>query len=544
MTKEQTLRCAIYVRVSTDLQANKEFSSLDTQEDVLQAFVRQKNEARYANDPQWVVVKVYREAKSAKDTNRPRFQEMLRDAEAGVINMIVFLRLDRFTRSVRDFLDTQVRLKECGCGFVSRNEPMFDTSSPHGEAMTLILLVLGQLERKLTSDRVKRKIAWRAEQGLWNGLPVLGYDMGNKPKGILVVNPKEATVVRAMFKAYLETRSLRDTAARLNHQGHRTRRFKSRTGRLHGGNRFSKNTVWQWLTNPAYIGKIRYNGTVLPGKHAPLIDQKLWESVQEVLKDEAPERHGRVVERKHNFLLEKMAYCGLCGSSMVPSYANSKGERHFYYRCRAKYNGEKDCPLPVVRAEELEALVIAEVRKMGNGHELAEALRRAQTIAKTESKVAQDKLKGKQSELAKLMSEERNVLAFIKSGGLDGDKTPQAIMSELESLRDRITKTREDITGIETELQPRGEARIDPAAVRDSLNFFDTVFDLLTEEEKAQLIKTFIQKVTYSLEKIQIRVYDELLNKKTKEGLREALSVPEPAGVSSGSLSRNKWLPD
>ena len=177
MTKEQTLRCAIYVRVSTDLQANKEFSSLDTQEDVLQAFVRQKNEARYANDPQWVVVKVYREAKSAKDTNRPRFQEMLRDAEAGVINMIVFLRLDRFTRSVRDFLDTQVRLKECGCGFVSRNEPMFDTSSPHGEAMTLILLVLGQLERKLTSDRVKRKIAWRAEQGLWNGLPVLGYDM-------------------------------------------------------------------------------------------------------------------------------------------------------------------------------------------------------------------------------------------------------------------------------------------------------------------------------------------------------------------------------
>ena len=117
-------------------------------------------------------------------------------------------------------------------------------------------------------------------------------------------------------------------------------------------------------------------------------------------------------------------------------------------------------------------------------------------------------------------------------------------MSELESLRDRITKTREDITTIETELQPTGETRIDPAAVRNSLNFFDTVFDLLSEEEKAQLLRTFIQRVTYSLENIQIRVYDEPLDKKTKEGLKEALSVPEPAGVSSGSLSRNKTLPD
>jgi len=410
--------------------------------------------------------------------------------------------------------------------------------------MVLLLLAMGQYERKMTSERVRRKIAWRAEQGLWNGAPVLGYDMGEKPKGILAVNPKEADIVKTMFQGYLETRSLRETALRLNRLGHRTRRFKSKTGRLHGGNKFSKNTVWQWLTNPAYIGKLRHNGAVLPAKHAPIIDQNMWDSVQVILKAEAPERHGRVVERKHNFLLEKLAHCGLCGSSMVPSYSKSKGERHFYYRCRAKYNGEKDCPLPVVRADELEALVIAEVRKMGNGPELAEALRRAQTIARTESKVTQDKLKGKQSELSRLMSEERNVLSFIKSGGLAGDKTPQAIMSELESLRDRITKTREDITAIETELQPTGETRIDPAAVRNSLNFFDTVFDLLSEEEKAQLLRTFIQRVTYSLENIQIRVYDEPLDKKTKEGLKEALSVPEPAGVSSGSLSRNKTLPD
>ena len=118
--------------------------------------------------------------------------------------------------------------------------------------------------------------------------------------------------------------------------------------------------------------------------------------------------------------LDHIRLIGVAASAVrawFPSYSKSKGERHFYYRCRAKYNGEKDCPLPVVRPDELEALVIAEVRKMGDGPELAEVLRRAQTIARTESKATQDKLKGKQSELSRLMSEERNVLSFIKSGG-------------------------------------------------------------------------------------------------------------------------------
>ncbi|MEK7746510.1 MAG: recombinase family protein, partial [Elusimicrobiota bacterium] len=357
---------------------------------------------------------------------------------------------------------------------------------------------------------------------------------------------KEAEIVRAMFEAYKETRSLREASIRLNRLGYRTKKFTSRTGRKHGGNKFSKYTVWQWLTNPAYIGKIRHNGEILPGRHPAIIEQKLWDEVHAILKDEAPGRNGRVVERKHNFLLEKLAFCGLCGSGMVPCYCRSKGERHFYYRCRAKYDGEKDCKLPVVRADELEGLVIAEVRKMGNGPEMARALEHAQALAKGQGKEFQDKLKGKQSEIVRLENEERNLLAFIKSAGLNAEdgKTPAAILEDLGSLRGRITKAREEIQEIEARLHSEGGSRIDPAAVRDSLNFFDTVFDLLSPAEKADLLKTFIQRVTYSLEKVQIQVYDEPLDQKTKEGLEGALLVPEPAGVSSGSLSRNKTLPD
>ncbi|MBI3097982.1 MAG: recombinase family protein [Planctomycetes bacterium] len=244
--------CALYVRVSTDRQASKEFSSLDTQEDVLRQFVKEKNEREEPSGTKWTIVKVYSEAKSAKDTNRPVFQQMLRDIEAGLVNMIVFIRLDRFSRSLRDFLNLQDFLRDHGCGFISKHDPMLDTSSPHGEFIVRLFLMLAEYERKLTSARVKEKMGWRATQGLWNGGQILGYDLSRNPTGTLVVNEKEAAIIRYLYRTYAETRSLRQTAKLANEKGHRTKSYLSRTNQQHEGVRFNKYTVWQTLINPVY----------------------------------------------------------------------------------------------------------------------------------------------------------------------------------------------------------------------------------------------------------------------------------------------------
>lgn len=86
--------CGLYVRVSTDRQA-LEGESLEEQEQRLRDFCKQRN---------WNVVKVYcEEGRSAKDTNRPKFKELLKDVESGIINTVIVKKLDRLSRSIIDF---------------------------------------------------------------------------------------------------------------------------------------------------------------------------------------------------------------------------------------------------------------------------------------------------------------------------------------------------------------------------------------------------------------------------------------------------------
>src|SRR5262245_12805836 len=77
--RAKTVHCAIYVRVSTDRQAAQEFSSLDAQECALKELVASRNAGRHPGEPEWTIVSVFRERASAKDTNRPEFQRMLRE---------------------------------------------------------------------------------------------------------------------------------------------------------------------------------------------------------------------------------------------------------------------------------------------------------------------------------------------------------------------------------------------------------------------------------------------------------------------------------
>jgi hypothetical protein len=78
--------------------------------------------------------------------------------------------------------------------------------------------------------------------------------------------------------------------------------------------------------------------------------------------------------------------------------------------------------------------------------------------------------------------------------------------------------------------------------VRDSLSFFDTVFDLLSADERALLPKTFVQWVTYTPEKVQIYLFDDGMGEDLKERVERPLREPELAATgSSGFLDRHVW---
>ena len=96
MNKKQFKQCAIYTRVSTDLQAEKEFSSCEAQEEKIRSFIKSQNN--------WQVYKVYSDAGyTGANANRPALQELLEDIKRRKIDAILSYKIDRLTRSPKDF---------------------------------------------------------------------------------------------------------------------------------------------------------------------------------------------------------------------------------------------------------------------------------------------------------------------------------------------------------------------------------------------------------------------------------------------------------
>jgi predicted site-specific integrase-resolvase len=127
---KQALRCAIYLRVSTEHQVDHG-ESLETQKTQLDA---------YAQLHQWKVVKTYQDAGiSAKNTDRPAFQEMMKDAESGKFDVVMVTKVDRISRNLVDLCQLVNRLDEQGIAFVSASQ-QFDTTAALGK---LVLGILG-----------------------------------------------------------------------------------------------------------------------------------------------------------------------------------------------------------------------------------------------------------------------------------------------------------------------------------------------------------------------------------------------------------------
>lgn len=147
------IKCGLYARVSTDLQAEIKNGSLDTQIDLLQKYVEIKDST--SPEEEWKAVAIYREeGKSGKNLDRPEYKRMVRDIEQGKINAILCTKIDRVSRSIVDFYQFHEFLKEKEAIFISINEN-FDTSTAMGRFALSISLATAELERERTSERTE-----------------------------------------------------------------------------------------------------------------------------------------------------------------------------------------------------------------------------------------------------------------------------------------------------------------------------------------------------------------------------------------------------
>lgn len=333
-------RAAIYVRVSTQYQVDR--ASLPVQRSEL------VNYAKYALDiPDFVI---FEDAGySAKNTDRPDYQQMMARIRTGEFSHLLVWKIDRISRNLLDFAAMYSELKQLGVVFVSKNE-QFDTSSAMGEAMLKIILVFAELERNMTAERVSAVFLSRANDGIWNGGKVpFGYAYDKQTKTFSILED-EAKTVRLIYALYESYKSLVTVSKALNERGIKTR----------NGSEWSPTTVHTMLSNPFYSGTYRYNyrnesdphhhvpkkkeDWILVKNHHPAIVSPEHQAAVELILASKSYGKSQTYQRKNIHAFAGLLTCGYCGSTMAATIdrARADGWRPSVYIC-SRRRMSNDC---------------------------------------------------------------------------------------------------------------------------------------------------------------------------------------------------------
>jgi site-specific DNA recombinase len=386
---------AIYTRVSSEEQL--EGYSLSAQAEAGHRFAAQKG---------WRVEHLYEErGRSGKNALRPEFQRMIRDAQAGMFDVIVVHKLDRFSRSILDMFTYLTQLKDLNVSLVSVTED-FDFTTPMGKILLALISAFAEWYLDNLRTEITKGKKERARQGHWNGRLSWGYTTPKKLRekllklgddfrdGLLeqaeysgraelienvlerfrdvvdtaaVPCPFTAAGVRYAFEQYATgIYSDQDIAKMVFHGGFRIE------GRQ-GNTVITKDTIEDVLQNRFYVGYTSYGRRVpgqkrewMPGAHEPLITEELFEKVQQVRARRASLYCPSISSAKTIYPLTSLLVCADCGCLWKGQNHRDTGPR---YRDPARQKG-KECKQHVKSV--LAASLESQVKTILRGIELPE----------------------------------------------------------------------------------------------------------------------------------------------------------------------------
>lgn len=348
-------RVAAYARVSTDRE--EQLTSYEAQVDYYTHLIQGKSEWKYAG--------IYTdEGITGTNTNhRDGFNQMVEDALAGQIDLIITKSISRFARNTVDSLTTIRKLKARGVEVYFEKENIY-TFDGKGELYITLMSSLAQEESRSISEN----ITWGKRKRFADGqitLPYkhfLGYRKG--ADGLPEIVPEEAALVRRIYTMFIDGKTPYSIAKALTEEGVPTP----------GGK-----TVWQATTIRSILTNEKYSGSAILQKrftvdfltktmkvnegeipqyyveqsHKPIIDPEEWKLVQNEI------AHRQTVGSKYsgNHVFATKIMCGDCGAffgSKVWNSTNSK-YRKVIWQCNDKFKGNRRCTTPHISEEELKS---------------------------------------------------------------------------------------------------------------------------------------------------------------------------------------------
>ncbi|MDP7142648.1 MAG: recombinase family protein [Alphaproteobacteria bacterium] len=356
MDNKKIIRCAIYTRKSTEDGLDQEYNTLDAQRDAGENYI---NSQRHEG---WRIIPTHYDDGGFTGGNmeRPALKQLMADIEAGLIDVVVVYKIDRLSRSLTDFAQMVDLFDKYDVSFVSVTQH-FNTKDSMGRLTLNILFSFAQFEREVIGERIRDKFAASKKKGIFMGgaLP-LGYESVDRK---LEIVPAEARLIRYIFRRYVEIKSISQIIKELDLNGHRTKMYKSGTGKIRGGRKFNRQYIYRILNNKLYLGQIVHKDKSYPGQHEAIISQDLWDAAHAILSRDRVKR-GNYSRNKNPTLLRGLVRCNCCDCAMTPTFTKKDQRIYRYYTpTKAIHRGYDECKVGPVPAAEIDALVVGHIRK-------------------------------------------------------------------------------------------------------------------------------------------------------------------------------------
>ncbi len=310
------MKADLYIRVSTDEQAERGYSQRDQEERL----------RKYCEIKKIDIRNVIYEDYSAKTFLRPAWKKLLEGLKKrkNQIDLVLFTKWDRFSRNAADAFQMIIILRKLGVEPSAIEQPL-DMDIPENKIMLGIFLTAPEVENDRRAINVRYGMRRAVKEGRWmNGAP-LGYINRVTPEGkkYIAIEQPYADILKWSFETIAE------------------RKFHIEQIYLEAkkkGLPCSKGNFWNLIRNPVFCGKIFLRGykdepdCIIRGNHEPIISESLYYDVQDFL-DGKKKVYKTSMGSLDELVMRGQIICPSCGKLLTGSASRGRGGRYFYYHC-------------------------------------------------------------------------------------------------------------------------------------------------------------------------------------------------------------------
>ena len=545
MLRINNYKVAKYMRLSRDDGDDRESESIENQIELCKNQLINKYNIKEEN------IKIYQdEGFTGYNTNRPQFQEMIKDIRNKKIKCVIVYRLDRISRNVTDFCNLKNEFIKYNTDFISVTEN-FDTSTPMGRAMLMISSVFAQLERDTIAERIRDNMYELAKTGRWlGGNTPLGYksekvetlSVDGKRKNLykLDIVFEEAEIIKLIWNKMCELKSLSKLEVYLLQKGIKTR----------NGNNFTRFSLITILKNPVYVvadnkikdffekmnvtiyetdiekcnginGLLAYNKReelmgktksykditewiIAVGKHQGIIPSQQFIKVWNLIVNNKDKRCR--VPRQNTSILSGIIRCKHCGNYMRPRLRNTvtiDNKRNFSYLCVLKEKSRKRlCKCKNINGIETDMIVIEKISELKLPTNML--INKIKLLINNKEKESDKRINELQTLNTILSRNKRKVEALIdKMAIIDGELIAD-ITAQIKSIKSKNLEIEKRIIELSKEMEKEIDKDEVTVLALNIINKYMSSFDSLNIVDKRLMIKSLVNTIESDGENIYI----------------------------------------